>query len=349
MREEYLMKVLTKWKVLQHCHPSLRDYYYGRFSSIIWEEPFVNHRGVLSTIILKQDEQLRGNMLARASSSQAKEVSPIQIYKDIPKSLNKGAELPKIKAVFSSLIEFAQVEKSDSNEILYLGLLKDLLQRMLPTEKDLKFQLIIDCVESRFSHNVIHVKESALRILADIFCSNHEQVAEPDQILASYGREYVDRVCRRIAEEVRYYVSNPHLETKLYGGTEHLSNNSRGKGGGGFSITPKANPLNIEQLGSRLQHPQSATNKYSKKFQFDPLTVSKRGLAGGLPIPKTVSPKAQMPEIGKLPTPKAQEPPAQPRPEPQKGKGTFKKLMLDIDKVNESSSTGGEQGYRLPK
>lgn len=139
----------------------------------------INHRNVLSTIILRQDDQPKAvNMFGRFQPVQLKDISPIQIYKEIPKNIELQLQIPKIKTIFTSLVEFAPLEKTDTSEILYLGLLKDLLQRILRTEKDLRFQFIIDSLETKFGHSVIHVKDTALKILADIFSTYHEHVVE---------------------------------------------------------------------------------------------------------------------------------------------------------------------------
>lgn len=146
-------------------------------SSLISVEPFINHREVLATIIFRQVEPQKLSSRAfhfkLSSQDSTTVVSPIRIYKELP--LVKTLDKQKIRAIFDCLVDFVAIDKPVETEIPFLGLFKDFLLK-LNTDKGLKYQTIIEAIESKFRTPIIQVKETVLGIMAEVFKHHYESV-----------------------------------------------------------------------------------------------------------------------------------------------------------------------------
>lgn len=158
----------------------------------------------------------------------------------------------------------------------------------------------------------------------------------------------------RISDELNLFVSNPVFENKLYGAAENGSNNSRGQKAPAFSITPKGigNHQQSDLINLRPIGPQSATNKNSSKFQFDPSTVSRSKIM----IAPNFSPQHASPKTLSFGDPFTLSNQKEVEIEQKvpvlvgiKKKSKIKELTINTDNINDETNFGGEQGYRLPK
>jgi hypothetical protein len=244
-REAILLKILAKWRMTQHCSKPDQDAFFQRLSQKLAQEPFVNHRALLSTIVLRQDDHQKAshNFNFKMTNSETTSVSPIKIYKDMAREL----EANKVRIIFDCLVDFVLIEKTVEVEIPFLGLFKDFLEKILQPEVGAQLQSssnqgivnelksselsipsnsaswcltlnrIIDALDYRFIGTVIQVKELVLGIMAEVFKHCHKVILE------KYGKEYIDKICKSLADELRNYIFNPAFENKLFSSNEGIS------------------------------------------------------------------------------------------------------------------------------
>lgn len=175
-REAMIVKVLTKWRMLQYCSRPLQEQYLHAVADLLAQEPLVNHKEVLASILARQTEPqkpLNKAFQFKLQQTDGASVSPIKIYRDLATS--KALDKQKARIIFECLIDFVPVDKPVEVEIPFLGVFRDFFLR-LQNEKGLKLQSIVDVLVAKFHTNVIQLKEPILGMLAEVFKHHHSTV-----------------------------------------------------------------------------------------------------------------------------------------------------------------------------